>query len=131
VHGWTNNLTSFIERAAVLWRPVQHDGLSFMVLEALAQGRHVLYSQPFPACIRVDGASQAHAELLRLLALHEARALQPNHDGRRLIARDFAPEKVRSHLLRRWQEIILAPDPRSQSELAVDNPRNAEQRIEL
>src|SRR5271165_2077547 len=36
-----------IESATVIWRPVQHDGgISFMVLEALAQGRHVLYSYP-------------------------------------------------------------------------------------
>lgn len=130
VHGWTNNLTPYMERATVLWRPVQHDGLSFMVLEALAQGRHVLYSQPFPACIHANAALQARGELQRLLALHQARALQLNTDGMRLIARDFAPERVRANLLRRWQEIILSPVPGSRRKLAVRNSLSEEQRIE-
>jgi|SRR5208337_4442834 len=119
VHGWIGNLTPFLERTTVLWRPVQHDGLSFMVLEALAQGRHVLYSHPLPGCIHVQGATQARAELQRLLALHEFRALQLNSDGMQAIACDYAPAKVQSELLRRWEEIILSSGPRPLNELAV------------
>lgn len=130
IQGWTNNLTPYIERATVLWRPVQHDGLSFMVLEALAQGRHVLYSQPFPGCIHVNGAPQARAELQRVLTLDRACALQLNTNGMRLITRDFAPEKVRANLLRRWEEIILSSVPGPRGELTVRNSQTAEQRFE-
>lgn len=119
LHGWISNLTPFLERATVLWRPVQHDGLSFMVLEALAQGRHVLYSHPLPGCIHVQDATQASAELQRLLALHEFRALQLNSDGMQLINRDYAPAKVRRELLRRWEEIILSSGSRPLEEFAV------------
>lgn len=110
VHGWTNDLTSYLKQTTVLWRPVRHDGLSFMVLEALAQGRHVLYSYPFSACAQVNDSSAARAELERLHALHRSGSLGINYDGRELIAREFSPEKVHADLLRRWEEIILSPD---------------------
>jgi hypothetical protein len=131
VHGWTSNLTPFLERATVLWRPVQHDGLSFMVLEALAQGRHVLYSYPFPGCIPVNGAVQARAELQGLLDLHTSRALRLNADGMQSIARDFAPAKVQADLLRRWEEIILSPGPGPLGKLAARGPKNAESQLNL
>lgn len=119
LHEWIGNLAPMIERATVLWRPVQHDGLSFMVLEALAQGRHVLYSQPLPGCIHAQSVTQARTELVRLMALHENHALQLNIEGMQSIARDYAPAKVRSELLRRWEEIILSPGPAPLKELAV------------
>jgi hypothetical protein len=54
VHRWFGDLTEFYERATVLWRPVRHDaGISFMVLEALAHGRHALYTYPLPGCVQV------------------------------------------------------------------------------
>src|SRR6266403_1239163 len=48
---------AFYKRASVVWRPVRHDGLSFMVLEALGHGRHVLWTYEFPGCVKVDGVS--------------------------------------------------------------------------
>ena len=110
LHGWVNDLAPVLRRTTVLWRPVRHDGLSFMVLEALAQGRHVLYSYPFPACLRATSAAAAGHELERLFALHATGALEPNELGVQLMARDFSPESVRSELLNRWKQMILAPD---------------------
>jgi len=107
LRGWAEDLTPHLQRATLLWRPVQHDGLSFMVLEALAQGRHVLYSYPFPGCIEVKRAVAAQRELERLLALHRSQVLPTNDAGIRSIAKDFTPAVVRATLLRRWEEIIL------------------------
>lgn len=118
VHGWTANLVPFLERATVLWRPVQHDGLSFMVLEALARGRHVLYSYPFPGCVQATDAATARKELERLLELHSARALGLNQAGIDVIARDFRPDKVRADILCRWEGIILWPNEMSSRKLA-------------
>jgi glycosyltransferase involved in cell wall biosynthesis len=110
IHGRVSDLSPFIERATVIWRPVRHDaGISFMVLEALAQGRQVLYSYPFPACTRVNTAEAACTELEKLLALHELRRLELNHGGMETVARDYAPSKVRAELLKRWEEIIQSP----------------------
>ena len=109
IHNRVSNLAPYIERATVLWRPVRHDGLSFMVLEALAQGRHVLYSYPFSSCIQVVTATAARHELERLLSLHNSKALSLNEAGIQVIAQEFTPEQVRANLFRRWTEIISSP----------------------
>jgi len=103
-------MSPFLERATVIWRPVRHDGgISFMVLEALAHGRHVLYSYPFAASTHVTGAAAARAEIEKLLALHNAGRLKRNDLGIEVVARSYTSEKVRSELRRRWEEIIHPP----------------------
>jgi hypothetical protein len=109
VHERVREMNPFFERATVVWRPVRHDGLSFMVLEALAHGRHVLYSYPFPGCVHVTDSAAAERELRRLLDLHNSRMLDLNEAGMQVIARDFSAETVRAELCRRWEEIILSP----------------------
>lgn len=106
-HNRVSPIAPFIERATVIWRPVRHDaGTSFMVLEALAHGRHVLYSYPFSSCIQVSSAGDARLELERLLARHESKTLSLNESGIRTIAEAFTPECVRANLFHRWAEII-------------------------
>lgn len=118
IHGWAANLVPFLDAAAVLWRPVQHDGLSFMVLEAMARGRHVLYSYAFPGCTQVTSAATARKELERLLDLHNSGSLGLNQAGIDAVARDFRQDKVRSDILRRWEKIIRLPNGLSSAELA-------------
>ena len=48
-------------------------------------------------------------ELERLYACHEAGTLRLNEAGRNCIARDYAPEKVRTELLRRWGSPWMGP----------------------
>jgi len=106
VHGWAGDLAPFLERSSVLWRPVRHDGLSFMVLEALARGRHILYSYPFPGCVQVTSAAAARLEIERLLDRHDSKTLGLNQAGMEVISRDFNPAKVRADILGRWERII-------------------------
>jgi hypothetical protein len=107
VYSQASTLAPFISEATVIWRPVRHDaGTSFMVLEALAQGRHVLYSYSFSNCIQATTAAGARVELERLLNLHDSKALGLNHAGIRMIANEFTPERVSASLFRRWAEII-------------------------
>jgi hypothetical protein len=108
VHGWVANMTPFYEQATVLWRPVQHDGMSFMVLSALAHGRHVLWSYEFPGCTKSVGADEAMAQLLRLQLLHEKKDLPLNVIGMELIGKEFSREKTRGRILDRWAQIIRA-----------------------
>jgi glycosyltransferase involved in cell wall biosynthesis len=100
----------FYRESTVLWRPVRHDGLPFMVLEALAHGRHVLYSYPFPGCVHVSGPNAACREMERLRDLHSSGTLALNENGRQVVRQDFNPQVVRARLLSRWKEIILAPE---------------------
>lgn len=107
VHGLIRDLRPFFRQTIVVWRPVQHDaGVSFMVLEALAQGRHVIYSYPFPACIKASTAESAQLELERLCSLHASGSLNLNDAGIKIASEEFSPQRVRSTLLRKWAESI-------------------------
>lgn len=108
VYGRISDVGPFFRQATVVWRPVRHDGLSFMVLEALAHGRHVVYSCPFAACRQATTAQEARHEIQRLLELHNSGRLLMNEGGIRLIAREFAADTVRDNLLKRWEDIILS-----------------------
>ncbi len=109
VHHWIENLTPFYQQSTVLWRPVRHDaGISFMVLEALAHGRHVLYSYPIPACLQVTSVESAQKELQRLFSLHCSGRLQLNRAGIGAISQHYSREAVRCELHRRWEQIILS-----------------------
>lgn len=109
VHHWVEDLTPFYEQSTVIWRPVRHDaGISFMVLEALSHGRHVLYTYPIPSSVQVDGAESARKQLERLAALHDAGELTLNQEGIAAVARHYSREVVRAELRGRWEKIILS-----------------------
>jgi hypothetical protein len=107
IEGWADNLAPHIRAASVIFRPVQHDGLSFMVLESMAQARHVLYSYPLPGTTHVQDAGAAVRELQRLAGLHEGGGLGLNNQGLEIIGREYSEQHVRRNLLKRWEKIIL------------------------
>lgn len=107
VHGRVQNLLDFYKQATVMWRPVRHDGLSCMVLEALGHGRHVLWTYPFPGCVQVRTASEARDEIIRLHALHERGQLQVNCAGVRAISEGgYLPEQLRINIRNRLERIL-------------------------
>jgi hypothetical protein len=118
VHGRVSHLTPFYRNATVVWRPARHDGLSFMALEALAHGRHVMWSYPFRGAIHVRDASSGRIELQRLFELHQARRLEINSAGVEFIAQNFSPQKIREGILGRWKKIVEAPLRLARSEFA-------------
>lgn len=108
LHGRVGCLEPFYRSATVIWRPTRHDGLSFMALEALAQGRYVIWSYPFSAAIRARDGGAARMELERLFELHEARQLDINRAGAEYIEQNFSPERIKSEILSRWKDIVEA-----------------------
>jgi len=83
-----DSMSRLYKRATVLIRMPKHDGLPFMVLEALSYGRYVIYNRPFPNCIYAethDGARQALAGLLHVD--------KPNQEGA-LFARSYIRASV-------------------------------------
>jgi hypothetical protein len=111
-HEWVTDVRPFIEAASVIWRPVRHDaGTSFMVLEALANGRHVVYTYRHPGCIQAATPELARKELDRLAALHGSGALTLNVGGMEYVEQNCSRERVRKEILKRWEEIILSRDP--------------------
>jgi len=105
----TNDLTALYEQSTVLWRPVRHDaGMSFMVLEALSHGRHVLYTYPIAGAVQVHTVKQAQEQLDHLRALHDAGALPLNYAGMQAVKQTYARDVVRKELRKRWESIICS-----------------------
>jgi len=48
--GWQNNIEKWIKASYIHLRLTEHDGLPRTILEALAFGRQVIFTQKFPFC---------------------------------------------------------------------------------
>jgi hypothetical protein len=83
-------------RASVLLRVNRHDGLPRMILEALARGLHVVWSQPLPHCHTATNCAQAEAVLADL-----ARTPRVNTAGSEYVAREFHPRLLAA----RWRHL--------------------------
>ena len=106
LHAWIGDMIPFYQNATVVWRPTRHDGMSFMALEALAQGRHVIWSYPAPGVIQSRNAGAARVELERLLELHATRDLELNYAGAEFVAKHFSPAMIREGMLSGWKNIL-------------------------
>jgi hypothetical protein len=106
VHGRVPTMTPFLEQTSVLWRPARHDGLSFIALEALGHGRHVLWSYPFTGATVAKDATAGYLEIQRLHDLHLQGKLEINRVGADYIASNFTPARIRENVLSRWKKII-------------------------
>ena len=129
IEGWTDNLAIHIREASAIFRPVQHDGLSFMVLESMAQGRHVLYSYPLPGTTHAKDAGAAIRELQRLAKLNEAQSLGCNTGGLEIVRREYSERRVRQNLLARWEQIILGSPAANGGRIVREQENNAIQPI--
>jgi len=109
VQGRMADMAQVYRRTSVYWRPVGHDGLSFMSLEAMSHGRHVIWSYPFSHCHHSANAETDRAEIVRLHALHEKKALLLNEPGMTMVNERFSIESIKRDYLRRWEEIISSP----------------------
>lgn len=105
------DLKPFYRNATILWRPTRHDGLSFMALEALAHGRHVIWSYPFSAAIHAREVGAARMEIERLWDLHQTQQLGLNRVGADFIEQNFSPAKIKADMLRRWKHIVESSSP--------------------
>ncbi len=106
-HKRIRDLTEFYRRASVVWRAARHDGLSWMVLESLGYGRHVLWTYPFPGCIQARSASEASTHILRLYQMHQQRQLQLNEEGVQFMAAsEYNPQNFRNKIRLRLQKIL-------------------------
>ncbi|MGI8550499.1 MAG: glycosyltransferase family 4 protein [Dehalococcoidia bacterium] len=106
--GWQHRMDSVYARSSVLLRLPRHDGLSFMVLEALAAGRQVIWNRPLEGVVRVHDEEDAHQQIERLLGAHLRGELQLNQVGLDLVRTRYAPEQVRGDILSRFEAILTA-----------------------
>jgi hypothetical protein len=106
MHGRVPDLGEFYQRSTAIWRPVRHDGLSFLVREALGHARHVLYTYPFEGCIQVSGAEDAQREILRLYDMHQRGLLQPNHLGQDVVLKTYSCGPLKQEIRRRLEAMM-------------------------
>lgn len=104
--GRVADIAPILRDTTVLLRLPRHDGLSWMVQEALAHARHVIYMYPFPACSQAQTVAEARHHLDHLLAAHQSGTLPLNEPGAQFIAREYNPATVRADIHRRWTELL-------------------------
>lgn len=97
--GWVNDADAVIAQTTLYVRPTSHDGLSNLVLEALANGRYVLWTYPFHGAERADTVEGAEALIDDLARRHAEGTLPFNDEGREAVLQMFEPGEVRDDLV--------------------------------
>jgi hypothetical protein len=96
--GVVEDMTDVYARTHVLLRHARHDGLPYMVLEALNFGRHAIWNYPIPG-VRVAVSQE---EVLRQIddcrAAHAAGSLGVNAAGRDYVRTEFGRETIRRRI---------------------------------
>lgn len=92
--GEVSNVEQYIDAASVLVRMTQHDGLSQNVVEALARGRHVIWTYPYPGVLQACSQDELVEHLQHLRRAHESGALAVNHAGAEYAAAHHNPAAV-------------------------------------
>jgi hypothetical protein len=96
--GWIDGLDTVYREITVSVRLTNHDGMSFMAIEALSRGRYLIYTNAIPGAIQASGFEQVAAALRLLIAKHEAGALPLNQDGRRWVLSRFNHKRTLAEL---------------------------------
>ena len=104
--GWRTSLARAYAESSVLVRYTAHDGLSLMTLEALAHGRHVLWTQEFPFVTRVRTYEALEQALKRLLEAHERGELQPQCEAARYIATSYSAQQCMERIAAAWDKAL-------------------------
>ncbi len=114
--GWCSDMPAVFARCSIYLRLVPHDGLPRTVIEALACGRQVIYSQPFPYCSRVrfDHAGEEVPALLRRFQQAYCRGTFPvNTPGQAYVMNTYQPRVLAMALLR---EIGIASEQKPEEQ---------------
>ena len=104
--GWVREMAPVYARCHALLRLPRHDGLSFMVQEALAAGRYALWSYPLEGVDQVHGAADAIAVTRALAERHARGGLPLNETGAAYVRAQFAAARVRANLLDGFARVL-------------------------
>lgn len=99
--GWQEDMELVYTQTTVLLRVPQHDGLSLMVLEALAHGRQVIYSNKFPHCYYAQNYDEVKKDLLRI---KENQTL--NYKGSEYVKKEFNTDKTTQKLIQIYNTLL-------------------------
>lgn len=117
--GWRDNMRDLYAQASVLIRYTPRDGLSLMVLEALAFGRHVLWTQPFPFVHRVTRYRDIERDVRRLYEAHERGELRAQETASAFVHHQYAPDRCVRAIAQAWDDAGL---PRRLATVVMETP---------
>ena len=106
--GWVQDMASVYARTHVLLRMATHDGLSFMVQEALAFGRYAVWNRPFPGVLEAATDEEACARIADLAARHRTGSLALNLGGAQHVRERYNPQRIRDDIRTRLAAIVEA-----------------------
>jgi glycosyltransferase involved in cell wall biosynthesis len=89
--GHVDDVPARMDASTVLLRLTDHDGASVLVLEALARGRHVVWTHDYPGVRVARNTDEAFEALSDLYQAHAGGRLAPNASGREFVRSHFAP----------------------------------------
>lgn len=92
--GNVDNVQPHIDGSCALLRLTEHDGASVLVNEALARGRHVVWTHDYPGVHAVTDTNEASAALAGLREQHRQGTLELNKAGHDFVRRNFAPDDI-------------------------------------
>ena len=101
--GWVDSERLY-ENVDVLLRLPEHDGMSMMVLEALANARHVIWNHDLPGVRRAVTTQEAIASLSELADRRRHGALATNEPGRAFVSAEYE----RSHVAKKFLAMLSA-----------------------
>lgn len=104
--GWVEDLRAVYEASTVLIRFTPRDGLSLMVLEALALGRHVIWTQPFPYSNLAQTSQQLETTVRSLLQRHKDGTLTPQRDAAGMILREYSQPHCMAQIAAAWTSAL-------------------------
>jgi hypothetical protein len=99
--GYVDDLESVWRRVKIYLRLTKHDGLSHSVIEALARGKHVIWSYEFPYCHKAS-TFQETIDALRNIFMEN----QPNVEAARYVRYTFDPVKIVDNLKQHYLKIL-------------------------
>jgi hypothetical protein len=102
IYDFIGDVTPFYKNCTTLLRITVHDGLPKMVLEALSYGRHVLWSESFPHCFKVNSFNEC-IKVLNKLKLNAS----PNREGKKFVEKTFSPKNILADYFNLCQKLIL------------------------
>jgi len=132
--GEVRDMNSRIDAASVLLRLPQHDSLSQGVVEALARGRHVIWTYELPGAVRVQSSGDALAKVQALYEQHCSGSLAVNHAGIEYARAHHEPASIAQGVAKEIREAIAAsaqqaPDGAPSTRVAISGTPTFSSRV--
>lgn len=103
--GWVDNMDRLFAESDVCLRFPEHDGLSNFILEALANGKQVIYKYNYNHCIQAINESELQRVLDHLKSEHKKGKDLTNFEGVEFMKATFNKARIFGELLTRFKTI--------------------------